>query len=61
MGTVSNVTAVSRTSIHNITEMMAMIITRSPSKSVTPAVNNSLSASTSLVSRVMMRPTGLRS
>jgi hypothetical protein len=41
--------------------MMAKTITRSPMPSMTPEVNSSFKESTSEVSRVMMRPTGLRS
>ncbi len=41
--------------------MMPSSVNTSPKTDTTPAVNSSLSTSTSVVTRVMSRPTGLRS
>ena len=51
----------SRQSSHNMTAMMPSSVNTSPNTVTTPEVNSSLTASTSLVTRVMSRPTGLRS
>ncbi len=45
----------------SITIMMPASVNTSPKIATTPAVNRSLRTSTSLVTRVMSRPTGLRS
>ncbi len=57
-GTVTKDTSASRQSSQNIIPIMAKIITKSPRTSITPEVKSSLSASTSEVIRVIIRPTG---
>ena len=45
----------------SITIMIPASVKMSPKTATTPAVKSSLSTSTSLVTRVISRPTGLRS
>ncbi len=60
-GRTAKVTSASRQSIVTSTIMMPASVKMSPKMETTPAVNMSLSTSTSVVTRVMSRPTGLRS
>lgn len=60
-GSVAKVTSARRQSSASITVMMPSSVNRSPKTVTTPAVNSSLSASTSLVTRVIRRPSGVRS
>ena len=60
-GSTENATSARRQSIHNITPMMPVRLKRSPNTVTTPDVNRSFSTSTSDVTRVISRPTGLRS
>ena len=57
----TSATSVRRQSIQNMKAMIAKTITTSPKPSMTPDVNSSIRESTSEVSRVITRPTGLRS
>ncbi len=50
-----------RQSMPSITIMIPASVKMSPKIATTPAVKSSLSTSTSLVTRVISRPTGLRS
>ena len=60
-GRTENASSASRQSIHSSTIMMPRSVKTSPKIETTPAVNMSLSTSTSVVTRVIRRPTGLRS
>ena len=60
-GSTQNVSSASRQSSDTSTTMMPSSDSTSPNTDTTPDVNRSLIASTSLVTRVMSRPTGLRS
>ena len=60
-GSTEKATSASRQSIHTSTAMMPTSVNTSPNTDTTPAVNSSFSTSTSLVTRVISRPTGLRS
>ena len=60
-GTTASAESVSRQSTQSIRVVMASSVNRSPSPATTPEVNNSFRASTSDVTRVTRRPTGLRS
>ncbi len=60
-GITENVTRASRQSRASITPMIPSSAKRSPKTVTTPEVKSSLMASTSLVTRVMSRPTGWRS
>ena len=60
-GSTENATSASRQSIVTSTIMMPASVNTSPKIETTPAVNRSLSTSTSVVTRVISRPTGLRS
>ncbi len=60
-GSTEKATSASRQSIHSITPMMPASVNRSPKTVTTPDVKRSLSTSTSDVTRVIRRPTGLRS
>ena len=60
-GSTENATSASRQSITSSTIMMPTSVNTSPKIETTPAVNSSLSTSTSVVTRVISRPTGLRS
>ena len=60
-GSTENATSASRQSIQISTPMMPTSVNRSPKTETTPDVNSSFSTSTSVVTRVISRPTGLRS
>ena len=60
-GSTEKVTSASRQSIHSITIMMPASVNTSPNTLTTPEVNRSFRTSTSEVTRVISRPTGLRS
>ena len=60
-GMTANVTSASRTSIASIIPMIATRVKASPKIVTTPDENSSFSVSTSEVTRVISRPTGLRS
>ncbi len=60
-GSTAKDTAASRQSIVISTTRMPASMTMSPNTATTPAENRSFSASTSLVTRVISRPTGCRS
>ena len=60
-GSTENASSASRQSITTSTIMMPRSVKMSPKIETTPAVNRSLSTSTSVVTRVIRRPTGLRS
>ncbi len=60
-GITEKVTSASRQSSDSITAMIPTSANRSPNTVTTPEVNSSLTASTSVVTRVISRPTGLRS
>ena len=60
-GSTENATSASRQSIVSSTIMMPTSVKMSPKTDTTPDVNRSFSASTSVVTRVIRRPTGLRS
>ena len=60
-GSTENATSASRQFIQNIMTMMPTSVNRSPNTVTTPDVNRSFSTSTSEVTRVISRPTGLRS
>ena len=60
-GSTENATSASRQFIHSITTMMPTSVNTSPKIVTTPDVNRSFSTSTSEVTRVISRPTGLRS
>ena len=60
-GSTEKATMASRQFIHSITTMMPTSVNTSPNTVITPEVNKSLMTSTSEVTRVMSRPTGLRS
>ena len=60
-GSTEKATSASRQFIHSITPMIPASVKRSPKMVTTPEVNRSLSTSTSEVTRVISRPTGLRS
>ena len=60
-GSTENATSASRQSIASSTIMIPASVKMSPNTDTTPDVNRSFSASTSVVTRVIMRPTGLRS
>ena len=60
-GSTAKATSASRQFIHSITTMMPTSVNTSPKTVTTPDVNRSFSTSTSEVTRVISRPTGLRS
>ena len=60
-GSTENATSASRQFIQSITIMMPASVNTSPNTVMTPEVKRSLMTSTSDVTRVMSRPTGLRS
>ena len=60
-GSTENATSASRQSIMTSTIMMPASVKMSPKIDTTPDVNRSFSTSTSVVTRVISRPTGLRS
>ena len=60
-GITANDATASRQSVMIISTLIAMSVNRSPMPETTPAVNSSLSDSTSEVTRVIRRPTGFRS
>ena len=60
-GITAKVTRARRQSRATITAMIPTRVKRSPKTVTTPEVNSSFTASTSVVTRVMSRPTGLRS
>ena len=60
-GRTEKATSASRQSITISTIMMPSSVKTSPKIDTTPAVNRSLRTSTSVVTRVISRPTGLRS
>ena len=60
-GMTENVTSASRQFIQTMTPMIPNSVNRSPNTVTTPEVNSSFTASTSVVTRVIRRPTGLRS
>ena len=60
-GSTEKVTRASRQSRASITPMIPKRVKRSPKTVTTPEVKSSLIASTSVVTRVMSRPTGFRS
>ena len=60
-GRTAKVTSASRQSIVTRTIMIPTSVNTSPKIDTTPAVNMSFSTSTSVVTRVIRRPTGLRS
>ena len=60
-GSTENATSASRQSIHSSTPMMPTSSTMSRNTEMTPDANRSFSASTSVVTRVIRRPTGWRS
>ncbi len=61
IGRTENATSASRQSIHSITIMMPASRNTSPNTLTTPDVKRSFRTSTSDVTRVIRRPTGLRS
>ena len=60
-GSTEKATAARRQSIQTSVTMMPTSMKRSPNAATTPDVNRSLMTSTSVVTRVMSRPTGFRS
>ena len=60
-GSTEKATRASRQFIHIIVAMIPTSVNTSPNTVTTPDVNRSLSTSTSEVTRVISRPTGLRS
>ena len=60
-GSTANATSASRQFIHSRTTMIPTSVKTSLKMVTTPAVNRSLMTSTSEVTRVIRRPTGLRS
>ena len=60
-GSTRKLVSASCQSIPSITIMMPSSVKMSPNTATTPAVKSSLRTSTSLVTRVISRPTGLRS
>ncbi len=60
-GSTANVTSASRQFIDNSTIMIPASVNTSPKMETTPDVKRSLMTSTSVVTRVIRRPTGLRS
>jgi hypothetical protein len=60
-GSTENATMARRQSIQTIITMMPTSVNRSPKMDTTPEVNRSFRTSTSVVTRVINRPTGLRS
>ena len=60
-GSTEKVNNASRQSIQISVIMMPINMNRSPNAATTPDVKRSLMTSTSVVTRVMSRPTGLRS
>ena len=60
-GSTANATSASRQFIQSRTAMMPTSITMSRKTEMTPEANRSFRASTSVVTRVMRRPTGWRS
>ena len=60
-GITAKVTSARRQSSASITPMIPTSVKRSPNTVTTPEVNSSLTASTSVVTRVISRPTGWRS
>ena len=60
-GSTAKATSASRQFIQSITTMMPTSVNTSPKIVTTPDVNRSFSTSTSVVTRVISRPTGLRS
>ena len=60
-GSTENATSASRQSMSNNTIMIPVSVNRSPNTETTPELNRSFRASTSVVTRVISRPTGLRS
>ena len=60
-GRTENATSASRQSIASSTIMIPTSVNTSPKTETTPEVNRSFSTSTSVVTRVISRPTGLRS
>ncbi|MGC4081579.1 MAG: hypothetical protein QM736_05545 [Vicinamibacterales bacterium] len=61
IGSTANATSASRQFIHTIIAMMPTSVNTSPKIVTTPDVKSSFSTSTSVVTRVISRPTGLRS
>jgi hypothetical protein len=60
-GSTENATSASRQSMTTSIAMMPTSVNMSPNAATTPDVNRSLRTSTSVVTRVISRPTGLRS
>ncbi len=60
-GSTTKATSASRQFIASIATMMPTSTMTSPNTVITPEANRSLSASTSVVTRVISRPTGLLS
>ncbi len=60
-GSTTNATSARRQLIASIAIMMPASVRMSPNTVMTPDANRSFSASTSVVTRVISRPTGLRS
>ena len=60
-GSTANVTSASRQFIDSSTIMIPTSVNTSPKTETTPDVKRSLMTSTSVVTRVISRPTGLRS
>ena len=60
-GRTANATSASRQFIDSMTIMIPASVKTSPKIDTTPEVNRSLITSTSVVTRVIRRPTGLRS
>ena len=60
-GSTEKATSASRQFIASSTTMMPASVNTSPKTVTTPEVNRSFSTSTSVVTRVISRPTGLRS
>ena len=58
-GSTEKATIASRQSMTTSTTMMPTSVSRSPNAATTPEVNRSFRTSTSVVTRVMSRPTGL--
>ena len=60
-GITAKVTRARRQFIHTITPMIPNSVKRSPNTVTTPEVKSSFTASTSVVTRVIRRPTGFLS
>ena len=60
-GITAKVTSARRQSSASITPMIPSSVNRSPNTVTTPEVNSSFTASTSVVTRVISRPTGFLS